>query len=1029
MSGRYAGLFLRLFLAITLLFVGGGLLQAQSIEYGKITGRILDKAGEPIPGAQVEITSSSLISGKRMANSSENGTYVFLSLPGGTYTINASLQGFKTVVRSNIKISAGAVATVDLAMEFGDVTENITVSAAGPVVDTKSSAVDTKLSEELITKLPTSRDAFYDLTLTAPGMFDSGKDAAWLPSPTAYGSASNENVFLVNGVNATDPRGGSWGSLVNVNYDTVEEVRVVALGAKAEYGSATGAAIDVQTKSGGNQFHGALSAFSQIGNPANNQPQLGDNLGADWLTLDPAVDLFSKTEKDREFSVTLGGPIVKDRVWFYTGFDNIVQDLKKPLWPVLLDNKGNYFDFKVSAEPVTNQSLWFAYHMEKNKTGGDTWGDNVPWDSSLQFGSDTNNNTFSSQWQWFPSAKNLFTVKYLGFWTDQQPTLPSNAPENPGYINWWKWQQFGVNGHFPYIEAHNSSRHTVQADMSHYVDSFLGEQDIKFGVQFTTGTGNEMGGYFLGYANFAYPLRWTQDIAYTQSYYGDTGMLWYVNQVHLPPFQTVRKFRQAGAFLDDQWTISPRLTLNLGLRFDNMSNSYGEGKVFAQPANPDDINNNPEVLRTRAGTGNIFDFNNVSPRIGATYSLTEDGKTVVRGNYGRYYMPVGLENLRRFGPDMPMMDTHRLFINVPWDQVDLNHNGFIDPNEVTEAARLLHGMTPYSEEFETSDPSWKAQVVPGTKNQFNDQFTVGMEREVASNISFSATYIYKRTGNILVNMPVNRQTGQPFDYERKPYTTSQGQQVDLYSIVWKDYNGDGLVNSDDITWLGQNTDYAVTNMPSLDGFDPERKYQGLQFTVSKRYSDRWQMLASFLYSTSKGPANRNNFQDWNIEGPMIMDTGFFSSLNNSINNMTGPLPFTPKYEFKLSGSYRLPKLETDFGLRFRYNTGRPYWFLEEIPVITSYSQPPNGVINPGSAVIVGVDPNHPVYLPGATTVDVQLSKSFDVVGSQSLLVSLDCFNIFNNNAVTNADYQYVIGQATAVQSPSRKFRLGLSYQF
>ena len=162
---------------------------------------------------------------------------------------------------------------------------------------------------------------------------------------------------------------------------------------------------------------------------------------------------------------------------------------------------------------------------------------------------------------------------------------------------------------------------------------------------------------------------------------------------------------------------------------------------------------------------------------------------------------------------------------------------------------------------------------------------------------------------------------------------------------------------------------------------------------------------------------------------MIMDTGFFSSLNNSINNMTGPLPFTPKYEFKLSGSYRLPKLETDFGLRFRYNTGRPYWFLEEIPVITSYSQPPNGVINPGSAVIVGVDPNHPVYLPGATTVDVQLSKSFDVVGSQSLLVSLDCFNIFNNNAVTNADYQYVIGQATAVQSPSRKFRLGLSYQF
>ena len=89
----------------------------------------------------------------------------------------------------------------------------------------------------------------------------------------------------------------------------------------------------------------------------------------------------------------------------------------------------------------------------------------------------------------------------------------------------------------------------------------------------------------------------------------------------------------------------------------------------------------------------------------------------------------------------------------------------------------------------------------------------------------------------------------------------------------------------------------------------------------------------FLYSESHGPANRNNFQDWNIEGPKIMDTTWFSSLNNSINNMTGPLPFTPKYEFKLSGSYVIPKIEADFGVRLRYNSGRPYWFLEDFPVV------------------------------------------------------------------------------------------------
>ena len=171
-----------------------------------------------------------------------------------------------------------------------------------PLIDTKTSNVETKLDESLITKLPTSRDAFYDLALLSPGMFDAGKDASWLPSPTVYGGGTNENAFLVNGVNSTDPRGGSWGSLVNVNFDTVEEVRVVALGSKAEYGNATGVAVDVVTKSGGNQFHGTVNVLSQLGNPADNVPNFGQNLGEDWLFLNPDADptrtLLGKTEMD-----------------------------------------------------------------------------------------------------------------------------------------------------------------------------------------------------------------------------------------------------------------------------------------------------------------------------------------------------------------------------------------------------------------------------------------------------------------------------------------------------------------------------------------------------------------------------------------------------------------------------------------------------------------------------------------------------------------------------------------------------------
>ena len=250
-------------------FLGSGqTLMAQSISYGKLTGHATDSEGQPLPGVLVELTGSSLISGTKSVTTSETGAYVFLNLPVGRYDISASMEGFQKMIRSGIDVSGGSVVTIDLPMTMGQVAENITISAEGILVDQKTSTFETKLNEELITKIPTARDPFYDLVLTAPGMFTAGKDASWLPSPTAYGSGANENSFLVDGVNATDPRGSAWGSLVNVNYDTVEEVRVIALGSKAEYGSSTGVAVDVLTKSGSNNFHGRGAFYSQLGEPA-----------------------------------------------------------------------------------------------------------------------------------------------------------------------------------------------------------------------------------------------------------------------------------------------------------------------------------------------------------------------------------------------------------------------------------------------------------------------------------------------------------------------------------------------------------------------------------------------------------------------------------------------------------------------------------------------------------------------------------------------------------------------------------------
>jgi len=1033
-------LFISMFLIILVVFAGVTNIQGQSTTGGKITGTITDDKGEVLPGANVEITSPAIM-GKRSTVTSAKGTYVFLNLPVGTYKVSASVPNFKTVVQENVSVSAGIVLNVDLSLPLGAIEEMVTVTATSPIVDTRTSTIDSKLDRQMLDKLPASRDAFYDLSLTTPGMFDAGSSAGWLPSQTAYGGATNENIFMINGVNTTNPRGSSFGSLVSVNYNAVEEVRVVSIGSKAEYGSYSGAAIDVLTKSGSNQFHGSAAFYSQLAQPESNAPAPGDNLGKPWFFLERNTDgtvaeLAGKTKTSWEGDFTLGAPIIKDKIWFYGAFD--FSRGTEESRGVTTQSWGKFGDAKLTAEPFKNHRAWVSYHFENNKGTGWSWGTPPEWDPNVTYGSDTINNTISAQWQWLPSSKVILTAKYLGFWTDDEPNLPADAPDHPCYINWWKWAQYGINGAFPYVEAQKSSRQTVQADMSYYAEDFLGEHDIKFGVQYTKGRGNWMGGYFQNYVNFVYPVggwAYNFNIDYLKGqtwYYGGAfkdGLLFYDNQYHLNPFLTVRTADSAGAFIDDQWSPTKRLTLNLGLRYDRMTTKYGVGKVYEYVTKWQDINGPPPVVRDRAASPNVFDFKTLSPRIGLTYLLTQDGKTVARANFGRYFQPLNVESLRRFGPDMPMTELHYLIYSIPWDVVDLNGNGILDlPLEVREAARQIYGKTPIYEEVRPFDQSWRLNVAPGLKDQYTDQFSLNIEREIVKDFSLSATYIYKRAGNIFANIPINRETGQMFEYDRVPFVTDSGQTVELYSIKWLDYNGDGAINGDDITWIGQHRSYVVQNMPAFDGAKPKRVYNGFQLVLNKRFSNRWQAMASVLYSLSSGFASRPIRQSQNVEMPMSTDDLWMPTPNFTINNMKGPLPFTPTFEFKFSGSYKIPYVELDLGFRYRMHTGNPVWRVENYPLHTRSAFPPGSVIDPGGSRIVSGDPTKPEHYATMSVLDLRLEKAFQVGRLGTFSVVLDGFNIFNANTVIGVSTNTEFGKIGSILS-SRRFRFNLLFQF
>ena len=854
-----------------------------------------------------------------------------------------------------------------------------------------------------------------------------------MPSPTAYGSATNENVFLVNGVNATNPEAGSFGTLVNVNYDTVEEVRIVALGSKAEYGSFSGAAIDVLTKSGSNQIHGSAAFYSKLGNPANNQPAAGPYPGSDFLQVAEGEQLAGETKTDWEASGTVGGPILKDKLWFFGAFNYLRNDSLPPRREsgLLERSWGRYADAKLSAAPFKDHRAWVSYHYENNDGDGITQGPEPGWEPTASYGSKRKNNTVSGQWQWFPSGATTVSAKYLGFWTNENPYLPANAPDHPGYINWWKWNDdevWNINGAFQYVDSLAANRQTIQADLTHFAERFLGQHDIKFGVQYTKGRGNRKEGYLQNTVNFLYPMGYDYHVDYLKNYYSENGLLFYNNKDTINPTLTVRTADSAGAFFDDQWSPTKRLTINLGLRFDQMTTKYAPGKVYEFPASPAQINDPPPVIRDRAGSGNIFDFKTWSPRIGLSYMLTADGKTVARAAYGRYYTPITIEFLRRFGPDMPSLTrAYQIYEVGPWSTVDTNGDGYIDSTESRAAAQQVYGMTPISEELRTIDSSWTLNVAPNIKDQYADQVTLNIEREIARNFSVSASYIYKHSANIFANIPINKVTGQDWEYERIPFTTSTGQTVQLYSIVEKDYNGDGVINGDDIAWISDNNTYRVDNLPAFDGAKPRRDYHGLQLVFNKRYSDRWQALASFLYSNSYGVARRTVRQDTNVLGPMFWDDNWMDSLNATINNMDGPLPFTPKYEVKLSGSYKIPRLEVDLGARLRTATGKPMWKLENYPQHNQSSDPPGGVIDGGSRI---VGSETPTYLPSQHLLDLHMEKAFKVGGGATKLhLVVDGFNIFNSSTPNDINVsESAFGKVTSIPS-ARHFRGGVRFEF
>lgn len=554
---------------------------------GDIRGVITDDSGAVLPGVTVTLRGPG-VPGAPVTVSNESGVYRFPSLPPGIYSITVELQGFATKTQTDIPISLGATADVNVQMAVSTQTETITVVAETPLVDTATTQVATNFNRQFVENVPVRRFTFFDLINAAPGVAQSTQTSS---RSQAFGSAANENLYLLDGTDFTAPLSGAawpW-----PNTDAIEEVQSLSLGASAEYGNVAGAVFNIVTRQGSNTFRGDTNIYWQSSG-LTGRNTTDDEDGGQPYNRARFVDSTSQ----------LGGPILRDKLWFFGSYQYQQDWESQPgtdkEYPAKSNAKRYFFKFNYSINQ--NHRVQYQQHDDFYEIPGRATPNQAPSSITLNHGHNPSPGLV------YTAVLNPTTVveaRYSGFYGTAH-----NDPLNGGpriatrYLDLDTGNTTG--GIYTWYDG-KSFKTAFAGKVTKYADDFLGSQhDFKVGVQYNSGGSESV----YGYNDYIYTYGSTPDYGYTQN-----------------PFWSGGRMRALGIYVDDtiRWN---RLTLNAGVRFDSSKGYFNSLPLLDRNANQ---------IGTSQGVDKLFDWNVISPRFGATYRLNEAGTTVIKGSWGRYY--------------------------------------------------------------------------------------------------------------------------------------------------------------------------------------------------------------------------------------------------------------------------------------------------------------------------------------------------------------------------------------------------------
>ena len=317
---------------------------------------------------------------------------------------------------------------------------------------------------------------------------------------------------------------------------------------------------------------------------------------------------------------------------------------------------------------------------------------------------------------------------------------------------------------------------------------------------------------------------------------------------------------------------------------------------------------------------------------------------------------------------------------------------------------------------------------------YTDQFSFNIEREIVKDFSLSATYIYKHSANIFVNVPINEVTGEEWEYERVPFDPEFGDPVDLYSIVWQDYTGDGMIDGNDVVWIGTHGDYRVENMSSYsytedgDLIKPQRTYQALQLVFNKRYSAALAGtgLGGLFLVERVGPAHHAPERQHDGPDDHRRHLDGHGQLHHQQHGRR------PAVRAQMGGQgfgfVHRPRSSTPTSASASGSTRAGRSGDSRTTRSTRSGAIPRARSSPAAARAASSPAPRRYYLPSLALFDLRAEKAITIRKYGSFHIVLDVFNIFNSSNVTNVEYAGLWGRITGI-SDARRFRLSFMYQF